>query len=133
MSQENVEVIKGFFEHWGSEAWRDHIARDVVWDAAGVDLAGVSGVYKGHAGIEQLFRNWLGPWKSPTVELLEVIDAGESVYTAMRWRALGRGSGAEVERDFYGVYDFRDGVVVRFRQRDTRADALEAVGLSEDR
>ena len=27
----------------------------MVWDASGGDLAGVSGVYRGHAGVERFF------------------------------------------------------------------------------
>ena len=131
MSQENVEIVKGFFDHFGSDEWREHVADDVVWDTSAVSYAGMSGVYTGHAGVEQFFRNWLGPWESPTVELLEVIDAGDSVFTVMRWRARGRGSGVKVQRDFFGIYDFRDGVVVGFRQGETRAEALEAAGLRE--
>ena len=131
MSQGNVEIVKGFFDHFGSDEWREHVADDVVWDTSAVSYAGMSGVYRGHAGVEQFFRNWLGPWESPAVELLEVIDAGDSVFTVMRWRARGRGSGVEVQRDFFGVYDFRDGVVVGFRQGETRAEALKAAGLRE--
>ena len=131
MSQDNVAIVKGFFNHFGSDEWREHIADDIVWDTSAVSYAGVSGVYRGHAGVEQFFRNWLGPWESPTVELLEVTDAGDSVFTVMRWRARGRGSGVEVQRDFFGIYDFRDGVVVRFHQSETRAEALEAAGLIE--
>ena len=128
MSRENVEIVKGFSDRWGSDEWRSHVADDVVWDASGV---GVTGVYKGHAGVERFFRDWLGPWESPTVELLEIIDAGDSVFTVMRWRARGRGSGVEVQQDFFGIYYFRDGVVAGFRQAETRAKALEAAGLSE--
>ena len=73
----------------------------------------------------------MGPWESPTVELLEIIDAGDSVFTVMRWRARGRGSGVEVQQDFFGIYDFRDGVVVGYCGRETREEALEAAGLSE--
>jgi ketosteroid isomerase-like protein len=131
MSQENVEIVREFFDRFGSDFWREHVAEDVVWDTSAVSYAGVSGVYGGHAGVEQFFRNWLGPWESPTVELLEVIDAGDSVFTVMLWRARGRGSGVAVQRDFFGIYDFRDGVVVGFRQAETRAEALQAAGLSE--
>jgi ketosteroid isomerase-like protein len=132
MSEENVEIVRQFFDRFGtSDAWREHVAEDVVWDASAVDFAGVTGIYHGHAGVEQFFRNWLGPWDNPTVELMEIRDAGESVFTGFRWRGRGRTSGVEVERDFYGVYDFRDGLLVGFRQRATREKALEAAGLSE--
>jgi hypothetical protein len=37
----------------------------------------------------------------------------------------------QAERVFFAVYDLRDGKVVRYRQYETRAEALEAVGLRE--
>jgi ketosteroid isomerase-like protein len=130
MSQENVEIVTGLFEHWGTDYWRDHISEDVVWDASAIEFPGVSGVYRGHEGVLEFFRTWLEPWQDPTVELVEAIDAGDSVFIQMLWRGRGQGSGAEVERNFFGVYDLRDGLVVGFRQAETRAEGLEAAGLS---
>ena len=131
MSRENVEIVRRLFDRWGTEDWREIIAEDVVWDASAVSLAGVAGVYRGHTGVQHFFRAWLGPWDAPTVELIEAADAGDSVFIAMRWRARGQTSGAEVQQDFYGVYDLRDRMIVGFRQHDTRKEALEAAGLSE--
>jgi ketosteroid isomerase-like protein len=131
MSRANVEIVKQLFDRWGTEDWKRIIAEDVVWDTSAINLAGVADVYRGHAGLENFFRTWLGPWDSPTVEMLEAIDAGDSVFIAMRWRGRGRTSGVEVERDFYGVYDLQDRMIVRYRQRDTREEALEAAGLEE--
>ena len=65
------------------------------------------------------------------MEHLEYIDAGDSVVVAFRWWGRGKSSGVPVESDFFGVHDLRDGKIVRFRQYDTRAEALEAAGLSE--
>jgi ketosteroid isomerase-like protein len=131
MSQENVDVVQGLFDRWGSDYWREAIAEDVVWDVSAVPFAGMSGIYRGHAGVEQFFRNWLGPWENPIVELVEIAPAGDSVFVEMRWRARGRSSGAEVAQAFFGIYDLRGGRIVRFRQRETREDALEGAGLAE--
>jgi ketosteroid isomerase-like protein len=131
MSEENVEIVRGLFDRWGTDYWRDHVAEDVVWDTSAVDVAGASGIYTGHAGVEDFFREWLGPWEDPMVQLVEAIDAGDSVFIKMRWRGRGRGSGAEVQRDFFGVYEVRGGLIVGFRQAETRAEALEVAGLSE--
>ncbi len=131
MSQENVEIVKQLFDRWGTDDWKGIVSEDVVWDASAISLAGVAGIYSGHTGVQKFFRNWLEPWDAPTVELLEAADAGDSVFTAMRWRGRGRTSGVEVQEDFYGVYDLQHGMIVGFRQRDTREEALEAAGLSK--
>ena len=132
MSQENVEVVRILFDQWGTDEWKRHVAEDAVWDTTQISFAGLSGLYEGHTGIQDFFRDWLSPWTDPEVRLIETIDAGDSVFTVMNWRARGRGSGAEVERDFFGVYDLRDGVIIRFRQYDTREEALATTGLGTE-
>jgi ketosteroid isomerase-like protein len=48
-----------------------------------------------------------------------------------RQGGVGRGSGVRTERDFFAVYDLRGSKVVRYRQYESREEALEAAGLSE--
>src|SRR5215211_6840059 len=70
--------------------------------------------------------DWLGTWENPVVETVDVIDAGESVISVFRWTGRGKASGVETETTMFGVYDFEAGRIVRFRQYDTRKEALEA-------
>ena len=133
MSRENVEVAKELaarFIAGDRESWRTRFAEDVVWDTSATTMP-AAGVYRGHEGVEQFFAEWLGPWTDPLMELLEVIDAGDSVVIAFRWTAWGRNSGVQTQREWFGVEEFREGLVVRWRQYDTRTEALEAAGLSE--
>jgi ketosteroid isomerase-like protein len=64
-------------------------------------------------------------------EVLEYIDAGDYVVMPMRMRGLPPGGDAEVVLDEVYVSKFRDGKVVELREYRTKAEALEAVGLSE--
>jgi len=64
-------------------------------------------------------------------DLLEVLDAGESVVTVGRWDARGRASGASVERVVATVWTLQDGRVVRVSIFGTRNEALQAVGLEQ--
>jgi ketosteroid isomerase-like protein len=62
MSEENVEIVKGFtsrFEAGDREELLEHFDPDVVLDmsASGQPAAGV---YHGHEGVERFFRDWLG-------------------------------------------------------------------------
>ena len=62
MSQENVEVVKKFsrlFQEGDREKWREYFDPDVIWDTSASDMP-VAGVYRGHAGVESFFRDWLG-------------------------------------------------------------------------
>jgi ketosteroid isomerase-like protein len=133
MSQENVEVVKGFsslFERGDRVEWREHFAPDVVWDTSASEMP-AAGVYHGQEGVEQFFRDWLGTWTDYEVVFREYVDAGDAVVVLFRRSGTGRGSGVRVERDFFGVYDLRDSKVVRFRLFASQAEALEAAGLSE--
>jgi len=133
MSQENVEVVRqfmGVFEAGDRDEWREHFDPDVVWDTSASQMP-AAGVYHGHAGVEQFFRDWLGTWTDYEVVTREYIGAGDSVVVMFRQSGTGRGSGVRVERDFFGVYDLRESRVVRFRLYESQDDALEAAGLRE--
>jgi ketosteroid isomerase-like protein len=133
MSEENVDVVKEFttlFEAGDRNAWRDYFDPDVVWDTSASSMPS-AGIYHGHQGIEQFFREWLGAWSDYGIESREYIDAGDSVVLVFHQKGTGRGSGIRTERDFFGVYDLVDSKVVRYRQYESRKEALEAAGLSE--
>jgi ketosteroid isomerase-like protein len=133
MSQENTEVVKEFtrsFEQGDRDSWRQYFDPDVVWDASATDMP-FAGVYRGHQGVEQFFRDWLPTWRDLEVATREYIDAGNSVVVVFRQTGTGRGSGVRIAKDFFGVYDLKDTKVVRFRQYTSREEALEAAGLAK--
>ena len=133
MSQENVEIVREMSERFATgdrESWREVFAKDVIWDTSATTTP-QAGVYEGHAGVERFFIDWLGTWDNPAVEMLDLIDAGDSVVAVFRWTGRGRTSGIDTAMTMFAVYDLKDGQVVRFRQYETRNEALEAAGLSE--
>jgi len=134
MSAENVEIVRRMheqFEGSDSEAWREVISPEVEWDLTSSDLLEAR-VFHGHEGVEEFFRGWLGAWDDYEQETLELIDAGDSVVAVFRQRGRGKHSGIETERDYFGVYELRDGLVVRYRHFESRDQALAAAGLSPD-
>jgi ketosteroid isomerase-like protein len=133
MSQENVEIVKEFtlvFEQGDRDEWRHYFDPDVVWDTSASKMP-QAGVYLGHQGVERFFRDWLGTWRDFGVTTLEYIDAGDSVVIVFRQSGTGRSSGVRIERDFFGVYDLEESKVVRYRQYESREEALEAAGVAE--
>jgi uncharacterized protein len=133
MSQENVETVKTFTELFAAgdrSSWRDYFDPDVIWDTSESAMP-AAGTYRGHEGVERFFRDWLGTWSDYAIEAREFIDAGDSVIVVFHQSGTGRGSGVRTERDFVGVYDLEDSKVVRYRQYESLADALEAAGRSE--
>jgi ketosteroid isomerase-like protein len=133
MSRENVEMVKAFtrlFEAGDRDAWRNQFDPDVVWDTSASEMPS-AGVYRGHQGVERFFREWLGTWSDYRVETSEFIDAGDSVVIVFRQSGVGRTSGVRAEHDFFGVYDISESKVIRYRQYESRREALEAAGLRE--
>jgi ketosteroid isomerase-like protein len=88
-------------------------------------------VYRGHDGVREVFRAWLGTWEDYHQTREEIIDAGESVVVAERESGRGKGSGLHLDRLTFGVWTLKEGKVVRIQFRSTKAEALQAAGLSE--
>src|SRR5918998_5686884 len=118
MSRKNVEIVRELnerFEGGDRESWRQVFAEDAVWDTSATQLP-QAGVYEGHSGIERFFTDWVGTWENLVFEPQDLIDAGDSVVTVFRWIARGKTSGVETEATMFGVYDFIDGRIARYRQ-----------------
>jgi ketosteroid isomerase-like protein len=131
VSRDNVEIVKEFsalFESGDRASWRRHFDEDVIWDTSQSDLL-MAGLYHGHDGVERFFSDWLSTWDEFKIEHREWIDAGDHVVVAFHQRGRGKGSGIVIDRDFFGVYDLRDGKVIRYRAFESRKAALEAAGI----
>ena len=133
MSEENVALVRESFERFEAadfQSWRDVYSSDVIWDTSASRVPD-AGVYRGHEGMERFMVAWRGAWQDPVVEHLELIDAGDSVVVVFHWSGRGKTSGVAAEATFFGVYEVSGDQIVRYRQFDTRAEALEAAGLAE--
>jgi ketosteroid isomerase-like protein len=86
-------------------------------------------VYRGHAGIERFMSVVEDVWDNFHVVLDELVDAGDTVMTALTMRGKGKESGVEVDMHVFQVWTLRDSKVVRVvgGLRD-RSEALEAAG-----
>jgi ketosteroid isomerase-like protein len=136
MSEENVEIVRQIYE---GAANRDADAvfalydPDVEWDVSRSQMARLvgEGVYRGHDGLRRFFHAYHEAWEDITYEAAELIDAGDQVVSIDTEQARGRASGVDVDLTQYAVWTVRDGKIVRAVWFATRAEALEAAGLSE--
>ncbi len=60
-----------------------------------------------------------------------MVDAEDHVVAIVRQRGKTKHGSPEVEMRLAQVWTFRDGLAARMEMYDDRAEALEAVGLSE--
>src|SRR5215212_1560574 len=132
MSQENVEAVQrsiDAFNREGPEAALPWIAPDVAWH----DLPDQpdAEIHHGHTGFLVAFKQFFGDLDDYTVNVDELIDYGEQTVVCARVIGRGRGSEARFEQRVFGIWTLRNRLVVRAVWFQTREEALEAVGRSE--
>ena len=135
MSEENVAIVRALAEAFRS---RDHERAfefydpEIVFDARRTATGAATGLYHGHDGVREYWREWLSAWRDLQFEIDDVLDGGDAVVLLIRdQRQWGRHSGIETTVDPYGiVFTFRDGKVVHWRAYHDPAAALEAAGLA---
>jgi ketosteroid isomerase-like protein len=131
MSQDNVEIVEAIGDAWNAgdtEALRELYDPDVIvrappgWPEPGPFV-----------GREAVMRQWernRESWDEDTFEAVgDLIDAGDRVVVRLMWTGLGRGLRTQLE--FTAVYTVRNGKISYQESFWEHADALEAVGLSE--
>jgi uncharacterized protein len=135
MSQDNVEVVRAAIEAMNREDAEALVAMlhpEIEWHMAIQQLlVGETGVYHGHHGIGEYFRDMDEAFEEVQVDCPDIRDLGDRVVALGSFRARGRGSGAEIESPVGAVVDMRAGRATRVLTYLDPTEALEAVGLSE--
>lgn len=134
MSQENIELVR---RNW------DAFAEGVIDEPAlktlhsEVELIGAVGgieegaVTRGRDAVRDAVLVDSEVWAERRLDLQRVIDAGDRVVALLSEYRRGQGSGVEVRADIALVYGFKDGLIIRIEPYMSQAEALAAVGLSE--
>ena len=133
MSQQNVEIIRRFYEAWMQ---RDSSAFDafdpaiVLHPAAEADWVGLEDAYHGHDGVRRYMRLIGEVVDEHRPEIIELIDAGDRVLTLAVESGRGKHSGAEVEsRNTAHVWTLRGGRAVLLDLYWDRDRAFADLGL----
>jgi ketosteroid isomerase-like protein len=132
MSQENIEGIKRAYEAMSeldAEAMVGLCEPDVEFRSRIAEADDVT--YRGHDGVRDYIASLAEVFEWVRTEPLDVVDESDRAVICNRFRARGRHSGVEVEERFFQALRFRDGKVLWWAFYPSKAEALEAVGLSE--
>ena len=131
MSQENLEIVQRYLDHWnetGEFLWAEiDPDAEFVIDPASF----VAGTYRGHEGLRELLRLTAEVFDEFRYEVDDMVDAGDSVVVLGRICARGVKSGATGTQHGALVFRMRDGLVVAYKSYFDRQEALAAVGLGE--
>jgi limonene-1,2-epoxide hydrolase len=130
MSQENVETVRSLQAEWNrgdTTVDADRLHPDLEFLPL---RAATEGVYRGLAGFESFIADTLEVFEKFEMHY-EYADLGERVLAWGHIHVRARGSGIETDIETGGVFEFRDGKIVRWEDFGSKDKALEAVGLSE--
>ena len=131
MSQENVEIIRARIDAWNREDW-DAFFKDAA-PGVEVDFSRSDGPLAGVFGLDQILRateEFFETWESAWLEPHEFIEAGDLVVVPGTQHLKGR-DGIEVAARGAFVWTIRNGAIERMVMYQSRQDALEDLGLSE--
>ena len=155
MSQENVEIVRRFYEagqrsieaYWENprsgaaaleagdldpetEAVLAFLHTEVEYNAVPAALEG--GTAYGHLGWLRSWDAFLSENEDWSFTVNEVADlGGDEVFVASEMTAMWRGSGMTLTEPRFMVLTLRDGLIARVNAYRDREAALKAAGLSE--
>ena len=132
MSEENVEIVRKVIDavnRGDMDAWLGFLSPEVVWES--LPLVGFRDVYRGRAEAREWIEQLLEVFEEAHVEIEEITALSDDrVLIVSRVTGRGRGSGVPVERPSCEVSWLADGLITRRQVFWTRAEGLEAAGLS---
>ena len=132
MSQENVEVVWRHIEAWNRSDLTTWLATfrsdaEIDWSRS---RALYKGVYRGHGELEAFWEEFWSTFEAIELEVHDLTEAGSDVVLWNTGRMRGR-DGIEVTARSALVFTVENGEITRLRLFQERAEALEALGLSE--
>ena len=133
MSQENVETLRRAVDPFNRRdipAFLDTLAPDVEWIPIMATLE--DRVYRGRDEVLRWVEALDADWEFFEIHPDQFHDLGDRVLTFGHWRARGRVSGVTLENQPAAwLHEVKGGKIARMQTFTDRAEALEAVGLSE--
>lgn len=107
----NADLARRGFEHWNERRFDKLIEsfhEDAVWDMTPFGTPDMA-VFRGYAGLQRFFAEWLQAFPDSTIEVEDVEEQGDWTLTAVLHRVSGRASGTPVPFRYGGIGHWRDG------------------------
>ena len=132
MSPEGLEIVRRFFDAFerdGLDGLLRHLHPEIEWTTTGAFIE--AGTHRGHEEVRSYLGSMLDEFENPRLVPEELVEAGDQAVISWRFSGQGKHSGAAVDLTLTSVSSLREGKIVRIRNYRDKAEALEAVGLSE--
>ena len=133
MSEENVEIVRRSLEAFSGGDMEEMLSyMDPEGELHSAIVGGAEGnVYRGHEGFRKWYADSFESFEELRNEWSEFRDLGDRVLVFGRVKARGRESGVELDSPMGWVFTVRRGKLMKADGFLSRAEALEAAGLSE--
>jgi ketosteroid isomerase-like protein len=132
MSQENVEIVRqscALSSTGDRNRALETLTPDVEWIVAREHPDARTLV--GREAVDDYWGEWRETLPDMSLELDQVLDAGDRVLGVGTVRGTGVGSGADVRVSLAIVFTVRDGLIARAEEYLNPAEALKAAGLAD--
>jgi SnoaL-like domain len=126
VSRENVERVERLTREWAAGNWgagAGLIDPDVVLTARVPEGSAIS---EGQEAIGRFMREFLRQWERFWIDPVEFIDLGDKILASGSQHGIGTTSGIEIAEPWYGMFTFRDDLVVAIGFTNDRSEALKA-------
>jgi ketosteroid isomerase-like protein len=123
VSAENLKTMRRSIDAYAAgdlDAWIKGFAEDVVWIPEMLDLEPVAG----RAAYLEAVRRYLEPWDRVEFETVKLEEIGDVVMWSARQTVWQDRSQLTFTNLFWGVFEFRDGLVTRYQTFWDRDAAL---------
>ncbi len=133
MSQENVEIVRRFYEEGLIDRDPDEILKLATADIEYVNprYAVEPGTRKGPRAVARAMRGFSEVWVESRHELHELFDCGDIVVVAVSWHTRNRGSERELVQEEAHTWTLRKGRIARFEWGTDLVEALETAGAGD--
>jgi ketosteroid isomerase-like protein len=124
----NIEIVRRSLERWSAgdlDGFLEYVDPELEWCTSGI-YPDVDPVYRGHEGFRKFWRDFREAWQMLTMELHDVVEAGDQVAFSFHFDAIGR-DGLRTGRDQASLATIRNGLLYRAENFATWDDALEAL------
>jgi ketosteroid isomerase-like protein len=131
MSQENVEIVRKFYEALNRRDW-DAVFHDTHSDFELTTQRGPNaGARRGRKPVTAFAEEYIAAFDELIMEPEEFFEGRDQIVVFVKVRSRPKGGGVDMEVRNGHLWTIRDGTILSLKSFPVREEALEAAGLRE--